>query len=163
MRIDPKDRPRLKYQSFIKLKARQNANYQHFKNSQLISEKQDYTNGDLWTLNLLNLIASSLLCYNCFSYQDNTTKAIGVIFLSIIIISFLCCLITNFFLPLTDHNPFRTFFQLNNVLAVIYACWESWTLDLSQTTLIIADAIIGLYLIQLLEHRKDFKQNDKLN
>lgn len=154
--FDPKDKPRLKYKMYQQLKQRQKQNYQNFQQAKLTTHTENRKLGAEYTLSFLNLIAMTLLIANAFLSKDKELEGTSAVIGIILGVILTCCLIAHFFLPLTGQNPFRSFWKSNNIFATVLAIVETVTLNLNneQICLILADAIIGLYLIQSIMHIK---------
>lgn len=152
------DKLRLKYKSYLLLKQRQEKNYLNFFNAKKQTEQDSYQKGDLLALNILNIIASFLLIFNAL--DDSQLKPLGISCLPFIITAFLIC----FFAKHIIHfqNAMQVFYRINNSLAIILAIIENYLLQFDEIYLILADAIIGLYLIIIIKNMKE-KINDRLN
>lgn len=152
------DKLRLKYKSYLLLKQRQEKNYLNFFNAKKQPEQDSYQKGDLLALNILNIIASFLLIFNAL--DDSQLKPLGIFCLPFIVTAFLVCFLTKHIFHF--QNTMQVFYRINNALAIILAIIESYLLQFDEIYLILADAIIGLYLIIIIKNMKE-KINDRLN
>lgn len=152
------DKLRLKYKSYLLLKQRQEKNYLSFSNAKKQTERDSYQKGDILALNILNIIASFLLIFNAL--DDSQLNSLGIFCLPFIITAFLICFLAKYLIHL--QNAMQVFYRINNSLAIILAIVESYLLQFDEIYLILADAIIGLYLIVTIRNIKE-KTNDRLN